>query len=144
MTWDLYQSKLRAMGGIVEEFVAGNVKQSPSVQFRVDPAGRLEAISTHDQVLGGQNGQIFLGCRFPADEAYRLDIQARGMRGGTGAGRQRRAGPLRHRFHFGQRGRCLASPRDRDQSEEGRHDASVSDAAVPDRRPTTIRQRVSS
>ncbi len=32
------------------------------MQFRVDPVGRLEAISTHDQVLGGKNGQIFLGC----------------------------------------------------------------------------------
>jgi hypothetical protein len=30
MTWDLYQDKLRAMGGIVEEFVAGNIKRSPS------------------------------------------------------------------------------------------------------------------
>ena len=78
MTWDLYQEKLKAMGGIVEEFVPGDVKQSPSVQFRVNPAGRLEAISTHDQVLGGRNGQIFLGCRFPANAAYRLDIQARG------------------------------------------------------------------
>ena len=80
MTWDLYQSKFHAMGGIVEEFIPGNVKESPSVQFRVDPVGRLEAISTHDQVLGGKNGQIFLGCRFPANEAYRSDIQASGSR----------------------------------------------------------------
>jgi PGM1 C-terminal domain len=80
MTWDLYQEKLRAMGGIVEEFVAGDVKQSPSVQIRVDPTGRLDPISTHDQVLGGRSGQIFLGCRFPADEEYRLDIQASGMK----------------------------------------------------------------
>jgi len=80
MTWDLYQDKLRSMGGIVEEFVAGAIKQSPSVQVRVDPTGRLEAVSTHDQVLGGRNGQIFLGCRFPADDAYRLEVQARGMR----------------------------------------------------------------
>jgi hypothetical protein len=80
MTWDLYQDKLCGMGGIVEEFVIGSAKQSPSVQVRVDPNGRLDPISTHDQVLGGQNGQIFLGCRFPADDAYRLDVQTRGMR----------------------------------------------------------------
>jgi hypothetical protein len=80
MTWDLYQEKLRGMGGIVEEFVAGDVKQSPSVQIRVDPTGRLDPISTHDQVLGGRNGQIFLGCRFPANEEYRLEIQASGMK----------------------------------------------------------------
>lgn len=79
MTWDLYQSKLKAMGGIVEEFIPGNVKESPSVQFRVDPTGRLEAISTHDQVLGGANGQIFLGCRFPARADYRMELQERAM-----------------------------------------------------------------
>lgn len=80
MTWDLYQRKLAAMGGIVEEFIPGVEKESPSVQFRVDPLGRLEAISTHDQVLGGQNGQIFLGCRFPARAEYRLELQDQAMR----------------------------------------------------------------
>lgn len=80
MTWDLYQSKLRAMGGIVEEFIPGEEKESPSVQFRVDPLGRLEVLSTHDQVLGGQNAQIFLGCRFPARAGYRLELQEQAMR----------------------------------------------------------------
>jgi hypothetical protein len=65
------------MGGIVEEFVPGEVKRSPSAQFRIDPLGGINAVSTHDQVLGGANGQVFLGCRFPAHEAYRLEIQAR-------------------------------------------------------------------
>ena len=80
MTWDLYREKLHFMGGIVEEFVAGHVKQSPSAQFRINPVGGVDAISTHDQVLGGANAQVFLGCRFPADASYRLDIQARGAR----------------------------------------------------------------
>lgn len=80
MTFDLYDEKLRKMGGIVEEWIPGRVKESPSVQFRVDPAGNLEAISTHDQVLGGRSGQIFLGARFPASEAYRLDIQREGLK----------------------------------------------------------------
>ena len=80
MTWELFQEKLRAMGGIVEEFIPGDTKESPSVQFRVDPLGRLEVLSTHDQVLGGKSGQIFLGCRFPANKDYRLEIQEQGMR----------------------------------------------------------------
>ena len=80
MTWELYRDELRAMGGIVEEFIPGAAKRSPSAQFRIDPVGGIAAISTHDQVLGGDNRQIFLGCRFPADEAYRLDIQARGAK----------------------------------------------------------------
>jgi hypothetical protein len=80
MTWELYQTKLRAMGGIIEEFIPGDIKRSPSAQFRIDPVGGIEAVSTHDQVLGGVNGQIFLGARFPADRDYRLDIQARGAK----------------------------------------------------------------
>ncbi|HZW46647.1 MAG TPA: peptide ligase PGM1-related protein, partial [Microvirga sp.] len=80
MTWALFEEKLSSMGGIVEEFIEGDVKRSPSAQFRVDPLGRLEAISTHDQVLGGENGQIFLGCLFPADEEYRLRIQESGLK----------------------------------------------------------------
>jgi len=78
MTWELYRSKIKEMGGIVEAFVEGEDKRSPSAQFRIDPAGRLEPISTHDQVLGGKAGQVFLGCRFPADEDYRLAVQAEG------------------------------------------------------------------
>jgi hypothetical protein len=31
-------------------------------------------------VLGGTNGLIFLGCRFPAHDHYRLDIQASGTK----------------------------------------------------------------
>jgi hypothetical protein len=80
MTWDLYRQKLQSMGGIVEEFIPGAVKRSPSVQFRIDPLRRIEAVSTHDQVLGGTNGLIFLGCRFPAHDHYRLDIQASGTK----------------------------------------------------------------
>ena len=80
MTWELYQEKLLAMGGIVEEFIPGAEKTSPSAQFRVNPLGQLEPISTHDQVLGGQSQQIFMGCRFPANAEYRLDIQDLGMR----------------------------------------------------------------
>jgi len=80
MNWELYQEKLASMSGIVEEFIPGAVKRSPSAQFRINPVGAVDAVSTHDQVLGGANGQIFLGCRFPADPAYRLDIQERGAK----------------------------------------------------------------
>ncbi len=83
MTLGAYLEKFQAMGGIAEEFLEGAGKRSPSAQFRVDPLGRLQAISTHDQVLGGQNDQVFLGCRFPADAAYRLAIQELGMRAGV-------------------------------------------------------------
>jgi hypothetical protein len=80
MTWEAYLAKARQMGAIVEAFIEGDEKRSPSVQFRIDPLGAVECVSTHDQVLGGPGGQVFLGCGFPADEAYRLAIQTDGTR----------------------------------------------------------------
>ncbi|MEA2791518.1 MAG: hypothetical protein QOG73_3924 [Acetobacteraceae bacterium] len=73
MTWDAFLAKAHEMGAIVEAFIEGDEKRSPSVQFRIDPSGYVESVSTHDQIL---QGQVFQGCRFPADDAYRLSIQA--------------------------------------------------------------------
>ena len=78
--WDRYLCSFEEMGGIVEEFIEGAVKRSPSVQCRINPLGEAAIISTHDQVLGGPSGQIFLGCTFPADGAYRLDLQHEAMK----------------------------------------------------------------
>ncbi|MDX1482077.1 MAG: peptide ligase PGM1-related protein [Woeseiaceae bacterium] len=63
--------KFEAMGGIVEEMVAGSDIRSPSVQMRISPAGKASLVSSHEQVLGGSTGQSYLGCTFPADDAYR-------------------------------------------------------------------------
>lgn len=79
-TPEVYFDKLARMGGIVEEFVEGADKQSPSAQMRVSPKGEVVTISTHDQILGGPSGQIFLGCSFPAHDDYRLKIQEAGLR----------------------------------------------------------------
>ena len=64
--WDEYREKFAQMGGVVEAFITGASKRSPSVQCRVDPLGGTQIISTHDQVLGGETGQVYLGCMFPA------------------------------------------------------------------------------
>ena len=69
-----YLAKLAERGGIVEELIAGVELRSPSVQLRVTPAGEVELLSTHDQVLGGPSGQSYLGCRFPADFGYAVAI----------------------------------------------------------------------
>jgi hypothetical protein len=86
-TPEVYFDKYARMGGIVEEFIEGADKQSPSAQMRVSPRGEVVAISTHDQILGGPSGQIFLGCSFPAHDDYRLQIQDAGMRIGHVLGR---------------------------------------------------------
>ena len=42
--------------------------------MRVTPLGKLEVLSTHDQLLGGPSGQSYLGCIFPADPGYATAI----------------------------------------------------------------------
>jgi len=79
-TWESFREKYEDMGGIVEQFIEGDVKRSPSIQCRVNAVGGAQPISTHDQVLGGPTGQVFMGCTFPADDSYRLEIQDAGMR----------------------------------------------------------------
>ena len=70
VTYADYMEDLTQDGGIVEEMIIGEVVKSPSAQLRVSPLGEVELLSTHDQMLGGPTGQIYLGARFPANEAY--------------------------------------------------------------------------
>ncbi len=70
MSYEEYAAKLVERGGVVEERIMGEEFLSPSVQLRVNPLGKLEVLSTHDQLLGGPSGQSYLGCLFPAAEDY--------------------------------------------------------------------------
>ena len=79
-THKVYFGKLSAMGGVVEEFLEGKQKASPSAQLRTGPDGSVTLISTHDQILGGASGQVYVGCSFPAQDAYRTVIQGLALR----------------------------------------------------------------
>ncbi len=74
LAYPVFLEKLAEQRGIVEERIVADEIRSPSVQLRVTPLGALELLSTHDQLLGGISGQSYLGCRFPADEAYAASI----------------------------------------------------------------------
>lgn len=74
-SWHTFRSSLETLGGVVEAFVEGRSACSPSAQLRINPRSELEAVSTHDQMLGGPDGQTYEGCIFPADPAYRQAIQ---------------------------------------------------------------------
>jgi hypothetical protein len=78
-TLEHYLDKLSQMGGVVECWIDGEDKRSPSAQFRITPLGEIESLSTHDQVLGGPSGQVFLGSLFPAEPGYRKAIHAAGL-----------------------------------------------------------------
>lgn len=72
--------KFDQMGGIVEEMIEAEEVRSPSVQMRIHPDGEAVLVSSHEQVLGGNTGQVYLGCRFPAREEYRSLIQEQASR----------------------------------------------------------------
>ena len=74
--WFLHD--LAAGGGVVEEMVVGDSLRSPSVQVDLLPGGGVRVLATHDQVLGGSSGQVYLGCRFPADASYAPDLAGYG------------------------------------------------------------------
>lgn len=75
-----YLEQLRRMGGIVEEFIDVDGVHSPSVQIRINPDSTIQVLSSHEQVLGGELGQTYLGCRFPAESSYRGGIQSDAVR----------------------------------------------------------------
>ncbi len=74
LTYETFMGKLARGGGVVEERLVGDEFRSPSVQLRVTPLGEVEILSTHDQLLGGPSGQSYVGCRFPADPGYAVEI----------------------------------------------------------------------
>jgi hypothetical protein len=69
-----FLAEFRRMGGVVEAYVEAEEKHSPSVQLRTSPRGDVLRISTHDQILGGPQGQTYLGCRFPSRDDYRVEM----------------------------------------------------------------------
>jgi hypothetical protein len=72
-SWPSFASKIRSEGGIVEELVRPH-PYSPSVQINIAASGAWSIASSHDQILGGPDDQVYLGCRFPAADLYRDDI----------------------------------------------------------------------
>jgi hypothetical protein len=79
-TWETFLEKFEREGGIIEAFLEEKDKRAPSCQLRISPEGSLDAISTHDQLVEGVDGQIYAGCRFPSDAAYRIDVQRDALR----------------------------------------------------------------
>ncbi|MPZ72753.1 MAG: ATP-grasp domain-containing protein [Nitriliruptorales bacterium] len=81
-SWETFAPKVEADGAIVEELARAPGVVSPSVQLRILSSTSIEIVSTHDQILGGPDEQVYLGCRFPADGVYRREIQEAALRVG--------------------------------------------------------------
>ena len=83
-----YLTALADQGGIVEERIEGDDFRSPSAQLRISPTGQVDILSTHDQVLGGPNGQTYFGCRFPADPEYAPHVAVEALKVGRRLSRE--------------------------------------------------------
>jgi hypothetical protein len=83
-----YLALLDEQGGIVEERIESEDFRSPSVQLRMSPAGQVDIMSTHDQILGGANGQTYFGCHFPADPDYAARIAGEALKVGRRLARE--------------------------------------------------------
>ena len=64
MTWDAYRGKVAAMGAIVEAFIEGEEKRSPSVQFRIDPLARWKASRRTIRCSAGRAGRCSWAAAF--------------------------------------------------------------------------------
>jgi hypothetical protein len=77
---DWYVAEM-GLGAVVEAFVpSGHSWSSPSVQLEILPGSHARVLSTHEQVLGGNNGQVYEGCTFPARAAYSPQLIRYGRR----------------------------------------------------------------
>lgn len=89
-----YVETLAASAGVVEALVSGRDFRSPSVQLTVTPTSEVVVLSTHDQVLGGHAGQVYQGCRFPADVGYAAEMARLAVVVGRGLAEQGVVGRL--------------------------------------------------
>jgi len=62
-----------ALGFVAEARIVGEEFSSPSAQVDVNPDGTTSVVSTHEQILA-EDGQVYLGCRFPADSGYAAEL----------------------------------------------------------------------
>jgi hypothetical protein len=77
---EIFFEKFCEMGGVVEAFLEGDEKTSPSVQCVINPLQQINIVSTHDQLLGGEDGQIFIGASFPASKEYNISLASEGRK----------------------------------------------------------------
>jgi PGM1 C-terminal domain/ATP-grasp domain len=74
-SWSGFADKIARRGAVVEERLRQPGMTFPSVLGEIAPGGTFTVLATHDQVLGGPSGQVYVGCRFPAASGYRDAIQ---------------------------------------------------------------------
>ncbi|MFB9722040.1 peptide ligase PGM1-related protein [Planobispora longispora] len=72
--WTTFAEKIAERGAVIEEFIDQRPLYSPSALARITPGGAYDVVATHEQVLGGPNGDVYQGCAFPARPEYRAEV----------------------------------------------------------------------
>jgi hypothetical protein len=74
--WEPWYHDDLSRGAVVEELLEAPYTAYPSVQVNIAPtgAGEVEVVSTHEQLVGGPTGHVYLGCTFPANPAYAAEL----------------------------------------------------------------------
>ena len=74
-----YLETFRRQGGVVEAFVEGERRESPTAQLYLTPLREVVLDSTHDQIMGGPDHMNYQGCRLPANREYRDQLHEAGL-----------------------------------------------------------------
>jgi hypothetical protein len=76
--WETFTPKCESVGVLAEIFLDSSERdvRNPSGQACIDSDGQVHLMATHEQMMGGPDGQNYQGCVFPANSTYRLAIQA--------------------------------------------------------------------
>ncbi len=82
MTLDAFLEKIELMGGIVEEFLEGKHKRSPSAQFRVDPTGNSTSSRRTIRCSAAATRKCFSAAAFRPTPRTGSIIQELGFRAG--------------------------------------------------------------
>jgi hypothetical protein len=77
--WEQWYHEDLSRGGVVEEYLVGAELAFPSVQVDIAPTNQVTVVSTHEQLLGGPTGQVYVGCRMPAGPAFATTLADYGM-----------------------------------------------------------------
>lgn len=78
-TSEAFLARFGRTGGVVEELLE-DVEHVASGQARINPGRAVFLTSTHEEIRGGPYGLASDGCRFPADDRYRLALQEQTLR----------------------------------------------------------------
>jgi hypothetical protein len=76
--WETFAPKIASVGVLAELFLDSDERdiRNPSGQACIDSDRQVYLMATHEQMMGGPDGQNYQGCVFPANATYRQLIQA--------------------------------------------------------------------